>query len=147
MLNKKLIMLAILIVGLLAVSAVSANENITEDVSIADNDNDDPKYSRNMSIALNISFSTENKFNIMVTLFHGFFYCFSFTVIIPTYTYYLDDFFENSKDGTDGKDYYGLLMMMAPIHTIWISQIRTFIKCILTVYRKACISQQSCGKK
>ena len=41
LLNKKLIMLAILIVGLLAVSAVSANENITEDVSIADNDNDE----------------------------------------------------------------------------------------------------------
>ena len=103
---------------------------MNQEIFIADNDNDDPKYSRNMSIALNISFSTENKFNIMVTLFHGFFYCFSFTVIIPTYTYYLDDFFENSKDGTDGKDYYGLLMMMAPIGALCGYMYETmFFKC------------------
>ena len=71
------------------------------------NDLDD-KYSRNMSIAFNFTFSKENKHNIIATLFHGFFYCFSFSVVIPTYTAYIDDF--NAP-----KDFYGLLMMMAPL--------------------------------
>ena len=65
------------------------------------------KYGRNMSIIANISFSTENKYNIGVTLLHGFFYCFSFSVIIPTYTAYIDDFYTKNY-------FYGLLMMMAP---------------------------------
>ena len=63
---------------------------------------------RKQSLASNFSFSRQNKFNIMITLFHGFFYCFSFSVIIPTYTDYIDEF-------TETKYFYGLLMMMAPV--------------------------------
>ena len=76
------------------------------------NDIDDDYSKRKKSLALNFNFSTENKFNIMITLFHGFFYCFSFSVIIPTYTDYIDDF-------TDEKYFYGLLMMMAPIGALF----------------------------
>jgi hypothetical protein len=39
---------------------------------------DDDYSKRKKSLAYNITFSVENKFNIMITLFHGFFYCFSF---------------------------------------------------------------------
>ena len=63
---------------------------------------------KKISLVNRLSFSKENKFNIMITLFHGFFYCFSFSVIIPTYADYIDDF-------TDKKYFYGLLMMMAPV--------------------------------
>ena len=76
------------------------------------NEMDDDYSKRKKSLALNFNFSTENKFNIMITLFHGFFYCFSFSVIIPTYTDYIDDF-------TDEKYFYGLLMMMAPIGALF----------------------------
>ena len=76
------------------------------------NETDDDYSKRKKSLALNFNFSTENKFNIMITLFHGFFYCFSFSVIIPTYTDYIDDF-------TDEKYFYGLLMMMAPIGALF----------------------------
>jgi len=69
---------------------------------------DERKYSRSISIANNITFSKENKYNIGITLFHGFFYNFSYSVVIPTYTSYVDDF-------TDYKYFYGLLMMMAPL--------------------------------
>ena len=71
-------------------------------------DNDEDFFLKRKSLVNNLSFSIENKFNIMITLFHGFFYCFSFSVIIPTYADYIDDF-------TDKKYFYGLLMMMAPI--------------------------------
>ena len=76
------------------------------------NEIDDDYSKRKKSLALNFNFSTENKFNIMITLFHGFFYSFSFSVIIPTYTDYIDDF-------TDEKYFYGLLMMMAPIGALF----------------------------
>ena len=76
------------------------------------NEIDDDYSKRKKSLALNFNFSIENKFNIMITLFHGFFYCFSFSVIIPTYTDYIDDF-------TDEKYFYGLLMMMAPIGALF----------------------------
>ena len=71
-------------------------------------DNDEDFFLKRKSLVNNLSFSIENKFNIMITLFHGFFYCFSFSVIIPTYADYIDEF-------TDKKYCYGLLMMMAPI--------------------------------
>ena len=72
------------------------------------------RFSKNMrrkSLAYNITFSKENKYNILITLFHGFFYCFSFSVIIPTYKAYIDDF------GTHD-EFYGLLMMMAPLGSL-----------------------------
>ena len=71
-------------------------------------DNDEDFFLKRKSLVNNLSFSIENKFNIMITLFHGFFYCFSFSVIIPTYADYIDEF-------TDKKYFYGLLMMMAPM--------------------------------
>lgn len=69
------------------------------------------KYSRSMSITENISFSKENKFNIFLTLFHGCLYTFSYSVIIPTYVEYIEEF--NEIDYY--KHFYGLLMMMAPL--------------------------------
>ena len=71
-------------------------------------DSDEDFSLKKISLVNRLSFSKENKFNIMITLFHGFFYCFSFSVIIPTYADYIDDF-------TDKKYFYGLLMMMAPV--------------------------------
>ena len=70
------------------------------------------KYSRSISITDNIYFSKENKFNIVLTLSHGFLYTFSYAVIIPTYIAYIDFF---KKDDFDIKHLYGLLMMMAPL--------------------------------
>ena len=72
---------------------------------------DERKYSRSMSITGNISFSKENKYNIFLTLFHGCLYTFSYSVIIPTYVQYIEDF--NKIDYY--KYFYGLLMMMAPL--------------------------------
>ena len=69
---------------------------------------DERKYSRSISITDNIFFSKENKNNINLTLFHGFFYSFSYAIIIPTYTSYIDAFGKYEH-------YYGLLMMMAPL--------------------------------
>ena len=71
-------------------------------------DNDEEFSLKKISLVNRLSFSKENKFNIMITLFHGFFYCFSFSVIIPTYADYIDEF-------TNKKYFYGLLMMMAPV--------------------------------
>ena len=73
-----------------------------------ESDSDEDFSLKKISLVNRLSFSKENKFNIMITLFHGFFYCFSFSVIIPTYADYIDDF-------TDKKYFYGLLMMMAPV--------------------------------
>jgi len=72
---------------------------------------DERKYSRSMSIADNISFSKENKFNIFLTLFHGLLYNFSYSVIIPTYVEYIEDFNKINYY----KYFYGFLMMMAPL--------------------------------
>ena len=71
---------------------------------------DERKYSRSrsMSIADNISFSKQNKYNIGITLCHGFLYNFSYAVVIPYYTAYVDDF-------NVDKFFYGILMMMAPL--------------------------------
>ena len=72
---------------------------------------DERKYSRSMSITDNISFSKENKFNIFLTLFHGLLYNFSYSVIIPTYVEYIEDFYKINYY----KYFYGFLMMMAPL--------------------------------
>ena len=71
-------------------------------------DNDEDFFLKRKSLVNNLSFSIENKFTLVITLIHGLFYCFSFSVIIPTYADYIDEF-------TDKKYFYGLLMMMAPI--------------------------------
>ena len=69
------------------------------------------KYSRTRSITEGIAFSKENKKNIFITLFHGFYYYFSYSIIIPTYVAYINDFHVSEY-------YYGLLMMMAPLGTL-----------------------------
>ena len=87
---------------------------MNQEIFSAENDLDENIRFSNMrrkSLAFNITFSKENKYNILITLFHGFFYCFSFSVIIPTYTAYIDDF-------GDFKEFYGLLMMMAPLGSL-----------------------------
>ena len=85
---------------------------MNQEILFQDGELEETNYSvRKKSIAMNFNFSTENKYNIIITLFHGFFYCFSFSVIIPTYTAYIDDF-EVSKY------FYGLLMMMAPLGSL-----------------------------
>ena len=71
------------------------------------------KYSRTRSISITegISFSKENKKNIAITLIHGFYYNFAYSIIIPTYVAYINDF-------NVSEYYYGLLMMMAPLGTL-----------------------------
>ena len=66
---------------------------------------------KNPTIIQSISFSRESKMNIFIVLFHGFLYMFCFSVIIPTYTYV-----SNVKKI---KFYWGLLMMMAPLGTLF----------------------------
>ena len=96
---------------------------MNQEIFSIDNEAEDSMYTRKASIVMNISFSTENKYNVIITLFHGFFYCFSFSVVIPTYTAYIDDFQAN-------KYFYGLLMMMAPLGTlIGYLYETTFFKC------------------
>ena len=69
------------------------------------------KYSRSISITEGIAFSRQNKNNIYLTLFHGFYYYFSYSIIIPTYVAYINEF-------NKGEYFYGLLMMMAPFGTL-----------------------------
>ena len=74
---------------------------------------------RNASIIQSISFSRESKINIIIVLLHGFLYMFSFSVIIPTYTSF--------NDLKDQKFYWGLLMMMAPLGTLFNYLYETFL--------------------
>ena len=74
---------------------------------------------RNPSIVQSISFSKESKFNIFIVLSHGFLYMFSFSVIIPTYT----SIFEKNESGLR----WGLLMMMAPLGTLFNYLYETFL--------------------
>ena len=81
---------------------------MNKEFSFSDVSGEERKYSRSMSITENISFSRENKNNIYLTLAHGLFFSFAFSVIIPTYADYIDDFGKK-------KYFYGVLMMMAPL--------------------------------
>ena len=83
------------------------NKEFSFSESIGD-DNKKFSRSRSMSIVQNISFSKQNKYNIYLTLLHGFFYSFAFSIIIPTYVGYIETFQVK-------KLYYALLMMMAPL--------------------------------
>ena len=98
------------------------NKEFSFSESIGD-DNKKFNRSRSMSIAENISFSKQNKYNIYLTLLHGFFYSVAFSIIIPTYVGYLETFKVK-------KLYYGLLMMMAPLGAlIGYSYETFFFKC------------------
>ena len=64
---------------------------------------------KNPTIIQSITFSRESKSNIVIVLLHGFLYMFCFSVIIPTYTELM----------TKNFFYRGLLMMMAPLGTLF----------------------------
>ena len=75
---------------------------------------------RNPSIINIITFSKESKANIVIVLSHGFLYMFCFSVIIPTYTSIID---LDTKQGL----FWGLLMMMAPLGTLFNYLYETFL--------------------
>ena len=83
------------------------------------NDSSTTSNNRNPSIIQSLGFSKESKINILIVLLHGFLYMFSFSVIIPTYTSF-DDLKEK-------RVYWGLLMMMAPIGTLFNYLYETFL--------------------
>ena len=76
-----------------------------------DSSSNGSKYRGSFSIADNISFSKENKKNIIIALAHGFYFNFAFSIIIPTYKEYLDSL-------NVDKIFYGVLMLMAPLGAI-----------------------------
>ena len=87
------------------------------------NMNESTSSFRSQSIIQSISFSKESKFNIAIVLFHGFLYMFNFSVIIPTYTIILKDDINEKYKGA----YWGLLMMMAPLGTLFNYIYETFL--------------------
>ena len=104
---------------------ISADTNskllqITKENSI----NESMSSNRNQSIIETITFSKESKYNIFIVLSHGFLYMFSFSVIIPTYTLVIDSFKVEKKRETL---YWGILMMMAPLGTLFNYLYETFL--------------------
>ena len=76
-----------------------------------ENSINESSFSKTSSIIQSISISRESKTNIFIVLSHGFLYMFCFSVIIPTYTSF--------NDVKKQKFYWGLLMMMAPLGTLF----------------------------
>ena len=72
-------------------------------------------FRNSKSIVETISFSKQNSYNIIITLYHAFLYMFSFSIIIPTYPELITTSMENFDNHLNYNFYYGLLMMMAPI--------------------------------
>ena len=70
---------------------------------------------RMKTIINSISFSRQSKYNIAIILIHGFLYMFSFSVIIPSYTSFIENFDKDQKTQTL---YWGILMIMAPLGTL-----------------------------
>ena len=70
---------------------------------------------RMKTIINSISFSRQSKYNIAIILIHGFLYMFSFSVIIPSYTSFIENF---DKNQTTQTLYWGILMIMAPLGTL-----------------------------
>ena len=66
------------------------------------------------SVVDTISFSKENKYNIMIILIHGLLYMFSFSVIIPSYTSVFSQF-----DKKKERYLWGILMVMAPLGNLF----------------------------
>ena len=86
--------------------------------SFGENGPEGPSFRNNKSIVETISFSKQNSFNIIMTLYHAFLYMFSFSVIIPTYPELISSQIWNNSYNIDDIDdnilFYGLLMMMTP---------------------------------
>ena len=74
-------------------------------------------FLRNQSIIDSIIISRDSKYNIFIVLFHGFLYMFSFSVIIPSYI----SIIEKTINGKNKIEYiyWGILMVMAPIGTLF----------------------------
>jgi len=79
---------------------------------------------RMKTIINSISFSSQSKYNITIVLIHGFLYMFSFSVIIPSYTSFIEKF---DKDPNTQTLYWGILMMMAPLGTLFNYLYETFL--------------------
>ena len=75
------------------------------------------------SIVENISFSKENKYNVIIIFFHGFLYMFSFSVIIP---FYITIFETKMKIQNIKYIYCGLLMMMTSIGSLFTNLYESF---------------------
>ena len=66
------------------------------------------------SVVDTISFSKENKYNVIIVLIHGFLFMFSFSVIIPSYTSIFNHF-DKEKD----RYLWGILMLMVPLGSLF----------------------------
>ena len=72
------------------------------------------------SIAETINFSKESKYNVLIILTHGFLYMYSYSIIIPAYGSILILVDENlDKKQLRISNFWGLLMMMAPIGSLF----------------------------
>ena len=79
---------------------------------------------RSQSLAQIIGFSKDSKYNIYIVLAHGFLYMFSFSIIIPTSTLIINSF-DLDKDLV--RIYWAVLMMMAPLGTLFNYLYETFL--------------------
>jgi len=88
------------------------------------NDSMSSGRNRMKTIINSISFSRQSKYNIAIILIHGFLYMFSFSVIIPSYTSIIENF---GKDENKQTLYWGILMIMAPLGTLFNYLYETFL--------------------
>ena len=79
---------------------------------------------RTQSLADVIGFSKDSKYNIFIILAHGFLYMFSFSVIIPTSTLLIYSF---GLEKDNARIYWAILMMMAPLGTLFNYLYETFL--------------------
>jgi len=79
---------------------------------------------RSQSLAQIIGFSKDSKYNIYIVLAHGFLYMFSFSIIIPTSTLIINSF---DLDKNLVRIYWAVLMMMAPLGTLFNYLYETFL--------------------
>ena len=79
---------------------------------------------RSQSLTQVIGFSKDTKHNIYIVLAHGFLYMFSFSVIIPTSTLIIGIF---DKEFENERMYWAVLMMMAPLGTLFNYLYETFL--------------------
>ena len=81
---------------------------------------------RSQSISQVIGFSKDSKFNIFIVLAHGFLYMFSFSVIIPTSNLLIYNNFNSIGEYINENINWAVLMMMAPLGTLFNYLYETF---------------------
>ena len=81
---------------------------------------------RSQSISQVISFSKDSKYNIFIVLAHGFLYMFSFSVIIPTSNLLIYNNFNSIGEYINENINWAVLMMMAPLGTLFNYLYETF---------------------